>query len=838
MAAEESTFSDPDASAEAVPAPIDKENKESRYRLILDSALDAIVTMSENGSVVDWNRRAEQLFGWKESEAVGRSMSDLIIPHHLRGLHQQGLERFLSTGYGPILNRRLEVPALRRDGREFPVELTVAAARIGDRWMFTAFLRDLSEQKASENRAYLQHECTRMLAMAAGWREAVPMVIMAVLERTSWEVGALWRVDGETGLLACEDILALPGFPATERIEQRKAAGIGPGEGLLGQAMVERQGRWIGDLSEEDVAAADEPLLEAGLRAYFAFPVILEGRIVIVMEFASREPRAEDRLIGETLVSLGGQLGQFIQRRRVEQELRESRERLALVFDNVNDAVCLFTVEGKGRFRCIEANRIAQGSLGRGPRDVLGRTMDELMSASEYPEWLEKAQKVAAGRRRLRIEAESSDGRAGRRIEEQTWLPIIGRAGLCTHILVIMRDVTEAKVAEAAMRQAQKMEAVGRLAGGIAHDFNNLLTVINGYCDIGLGTLSEDHPFRPMLSEVKASGERAARLTRQLLAFSRKQILSPQVLDLNRIVADMAHMLRRLLGENVEVAVATGTELRKVRVDPGQMEQVILNLSVNARDAMPRGGRLTLETANVDLDESYATTHLETRPGPHVMLAVSDTGAGMPPEVKARIFEPFFTTKPAGKGTGMGLATVYGIVKQSGGSINVYSEPGRGTVFKIYFPAVPEAEQAIQEPEHGPGGAFRHGSGETVLLAEDDDAVRTLVARTLERRGWRVLEARNAEEAEAIAARELSPILLLLTDVVMPGAGGRTLARRIARAHPEAKVLFMSGYTDNAIVHNGELEPGTAFLQKPFSPDALERKIRELLGSLPRTVSS
>jgi two-component system cell cycle sensor histidine kinase/response regulator CckA len=391
--------------------------------------------------------------------------------------------------------------------------------------------------------------------------------------------------------------------------------------------------------------------------------------------------------------------------------------------------------------------------------------------------------------------------------------------------VAVMHDITERKKLEEQFRQAQKMEAVGHLAGGIAHDFNNLLTVILGYSETLLTELSHDRHLRDMVLEVYQVGERAAMLTRQLLAFSRKQVLAPQVVDLNGIVMDLEKMLRRLIGEDIELHVAPAADLGRVFADPGQLEQVLLNLVVNARDAMPRGGQLTIETRNVELDAAYAQDHLAVQPGSYVLLAVSDTGCGMDEATRARLFEPFFTTKEPGKGTGLGLATVYGIVKQSGGDIFVYSEVGRGTTFKIYLPRV---QQPLAPP--GPKGLGRMPRGdETVLLVEDEDSVRGLSRHVLLLSGYRVLEARNGDEALGISGDYAGAIDLLLTDVVMPNMGGRELADHMSRQRPTLKVLYLSGYTEDAVVRHGVLAADTAFLQKPFTPAALAQKVRDVL---------
>jgi len=389
------------------------------------------------------------------------------------------------------------------------------------------------------------------------------------------------------------------------------------------------------------------------------------------------------------------------------------------------------------------------------------------------------------------------------------------------------RDVTERRSLERQLLQAQKMEAVGRLAGGIAHDFNNVLTAIFGYVDLLLDGLPTLSPLRPDIEEIRTAAERAAGLTRQLLAFSRKQVLQMRTLDLNELLTDIDKLLRRLLGEDIDIVTKLDPRLGAVRADSGQLEQVVVNLAVNARDAMPGGGRLTIETRNAELDEAYTRQHVPVRPGRYVMFALSDTGTGMSPETMAHMFEPFFTTKEAGKGTGLGLATVYGIVKQSGGYVWCYSELGHGTTFTVYLPRV----DAPAEPQAPPREVATVTGTETILLAEDDEILRPLTKGLLAKLGYTVLEAESAEQAFAVAGVHQGPIHLLVADVVMPGASGRKLARRLAQSRPETRVLYVSGYTDDAIVHHGMLEPGLNFLQKPFTPAALARKVRDVLDS-------
>jgi len=415
--------------------------------------------------------------------------------------------------------------------------------------------------------------------------------------------------------------------------------------------------------------------------------------------------------------------------------------------------------------------------------------------------------------------------------ERATISAVLDESGKIVQYVAVKQDTTHEMHLEGQLRQAQKMEAIGQLAGGVAHDFNNLLTAINGYTSLALQKLDDENSVKPYLEEVKKAGERATNLTRQLLAFGRKQILQPVALDLNGVVTDMNKMLRRLIGEDIELRAQLAPALKRTKGDPGQIEQVLVNLVVNARDAMPRGGTMIIETANAQLDQEFARNHVGSQAGNYVMLAVSDTGCGMAEETRARIFEPFFTTKEKGKGTGLGLSTVYGIVKQSGGSIWVYSELGKGTSFKVYLPEMTEssrpAEKGVSPEETIPGGR------ETVLLVEDEEMVRGLTTKILEQAGYNVVAARGGDEALQLCTELEQKIDLLLTDVVMPGASGKEVAETMTRLMPGIRVLFMSGYTDEAIVHHGVLDSNVEFIQKPFTPFSLSKKVREVLDLQP-----
>ena len=410
-----------------------------------------------------------------------------------------------------------------------------------------------------------------------------------------------------------------------------------------------------------------------------------------------------------------------------------------------------------------------------------------------------------------------------------SFFPVAVLDGPPLGIGMFVAETTERRGLEAQLQQAQKMEAVGQLAGGIAHDFNNLLTVITSYGAMVMGDLPRESPHAADVQEILNAANRASSLTRQLLAFSRRQVLQPHVLDLNELTGNLEKMLRRLLREDIQLVTRFDPRLALVNADAGQLEQVIVNLVVNARDAMPRGGRISIETSNVTLGEGYGPMHANTTPGPYVLLSVSDTGKGMDKATQAHIFEPFFTTKPIGQGTGLGLSTVYGIVKQSGGYVWVYSELDRGTTFKVYLPAV----SGITKPNESERDAQAQVAGgpERILLVEDEPNVRRIAKRILERNGYTVLEASNGTEALRMLERRQEPIALVLTDLVMPEMGGRELASKLRIVSPTSRVLFMSGYTEDAVLRQSVMEPGAIFLDKPFTFDTLIRKVREALAA-------
>lgn len=549
--------------------------------------------------------------------------------------------------------------------------------------------------------------------------------------------------------------------------------------------------------------------------------VAKDGRILWVKSNSALIMDDEGRPVG-----LRGVTIDITERKQAEVAIKEAEERYRSIFENAIEGIFQSTTDGK----FISVNPAMARILGyESPEELIASRTDIGIQHYVDPNSREQLLQLLAEQGIVvGYECEVYRKNLSRIWVIENIRVICDESGTVLHYEGSIEDITERKMLEEQFRQSQKLEAVGMLAGGIAHDFNNLLTAITGYSSLTLMRLKAEDPLWQNIEEIKKAGDRAAALTRQLLAFSRKQVLQLQILNLNDVVSEMEKMLKRLIGEDIELRTVLDPELGTIKSDPGQIEQIIMNLLVNARDAMPQGGKLTIETKNVYLDEDYVRHHIAVNPGPYVMLAVSDTGIGMDEKIRGHIFEPFFTTKEAGRGTGLGLSTVYGIVKQSGGNIWVSSEVGQGTIFNIYLPRTDEGTRDYKRSADTV--ADLHGT-ETILLVEDDEMVRKLASQVLEIYGYQVLEATNGGTAFLICERHSGPIHLLITDVIMPEISGLELANRLAQLRPDMKVLYMSGYTDNAIAHRGVLGEDANFIQKPFSPDALAYKVRELLDT-------
>ncbi|HKU27155.1 MAG TPA: PAS domain-containing protein [Candidatus Sulfotelmatobacter sp.] len=595
------------------------------------------------------------------------------------------------------------------------------------------------------------------------------------------------------------------------------------GAGFVGKSIDQILGKTDRELFSADTAGAimemDRKVMVQGLTQTYEERGTSNGvsRLYLATKGPYRDAHGE-------IIGLLGISRDITERKQAEEEIRQSQQKLGIHFQHTPLAV----VEWDLDFRVAAWNPSAERIFGYSRQEALGQHARFIVPTQYWPQVDQVWQALLhqKGGARSTNDNLTKDGRT----ISCEWYntPLVDESGKVLGVASLVQDVTERVALEDRLRQSQKMEAVGRLAGGVAHDFNNLLTVIIGYSQILADGLPAGSRLAESTAQIKAAADRAAGITRQLLAFSRKTVLSPHVISLNDIVLNLDSLLRRLIGEDIEVITVPAQDLGSVKADPSQIEQVVLNLALNARDAMPHGGKLTVETSNATLDGRYSREHKSVEPGRYVMLAVSDTGEGMSEETQARIFEPFYTTKEVGKGTGLGLSMVYGIVKQSGGHIWVYSEPGRGSTFKIYFPRT-DAPAEILEPEKHVSKVQR--GTETILLVEDDEQLRELSSSVLTNCGYNVLVASSPEQGLTICKANADEIRLLVTDVVMPRINGRQLAEQVLKFHPQMKVLYISGYTNNAIVHYGVLDPGLWFLPKPFTLSELVAKVREVLDA-------
>jgi len=758
---------------------------ELRTRLIIDTALDAVIAMNSSGVISDWSAQAESMFGWSRAEAVGQLMSATIIPLRYREAHNRGLKKFLATGEGPVLNRRIEVTGLSRDGREFPIELAISPSKLGDTWTFSAFIRDLTERRRAEEALTQEERRYRELF------EDVPV--------------GLYRSTPEGGLIdANPAMVSMLGFPDRESLLATPAPAlyVNPEDRL----------RWSAQMKGEGA------VLDFEVRMRRA-----DGAVIWARD-TTHVKRAPDG----TVLLYEGVLEEITGRVEAEHALQANERRLIQILEAVPIGIFVSDAVGTSVF----SNGAAQKMFGTGV--IPGRSAGDL--AQTYKTYVAGTDEVYPLERMpllkaLKGVASSVDDveiREGGRVVSLSiqGAPILDGEGKVIGAVVALNDSTGRKTLESQLRQTSKMEAVGQLAGGVAHDFNNLLTVIMSYGAMLLDRLDPADSNREDVQEIAAAADRAAGLTRQLLAFSRQQVMQPRVVSINAVIGDLEKMLRRLIGEDIKLTTSLDPGLATIYADPGQLEQVLMNLVVNARDAMPAGGQLSICTSNSELSEESATGALHAADGDYVMLAVSDTGTGMTREVQQRLFEPFFTTKESGRGTGLGLATVYGIVNQSGGEIYVYSAVGEGSTIKVYFPRY--TAKAEGRPYEVKSRDTPRGS-EKILLVEDDDNLRGLVARVLKKCGYSVIVAGGGLEALTLVSDPEIHIDGVITDVVMPGMNGRELVDKLIESRPHIASLLMSGYTDDEVLRRGVLHGDMAFLQKPFTPDQLARKVRDVL---------
>ena len=747
----------------------------ARLAAIVNSSDDAIFSTTREGVIATWNAGAERMYGYAAEEIKGKSFSTFIPEDRRADL--AGIAERLLRGERLV---HFEHEDMRKDGSRLQVLLTLSPIKDATGFVtgVSIISRDITERKRAEEELYQS-------------RQMLQSILDTIPQRVFWK-------DRNMLFLGCNSAFAID-------------AGLKDPTEIIGKNDYDLA--W-GETAE--LYRADDKLVMEQETPRLNFDEPQNRPDGSLRWLRTNKLPLRDRE-GE-VIGVIGTYEDITERKRVEAE----HTRLVTAIEQAAETLMVTDIRGTIEYVNPAFTRIT----GYSREEVLGQNPRILKSGKQDQVFYQQLWATILRGEIWHGELINRRKEGNLYTEEMNIAPVRDALGEVTHFIATKQDVTEHKQLGQQLIQAQKMEAVGRLAGGVAHDFNNLLTIINGYAALLSEETSTEDPRRARLKEILMAGERAASLTRQLLAFSRRQVLEPRVLNLNSVLADIEKMLRRLIGEDVELVSTLKPDVGRVKVDPGQIEQVIMNLALNARDAMPEGGKLLIETSNVEIDEKYVRSHSPMMPGKYVMVAVSDTGCGMDLDTQAHIFEPFFTTKEEGRGTGLGLATVYGIVKQSGGFIWVYSEPGRGSTFKIYLPFieenVPKAKPAKVRTKQVKGS-------ETVLVVEDEGGVRSLVCQTLASQGYKVLEAAGAAQALKISEQHTEPIHLLLTDVVMPQTDGKKLAMRLSTLHPETKVLYMSGYTDDAIVRHGILNVGTSFLQKPFLPRVLLLKIREVL---------
>jgi len=799
------------------------QDSEVRLRALLEGAPAGVLGVNTDGKILFANAHAEEIFGYAHGELLGAPV-ELLMPERFRGHHPGQRASYYAQpqtramGAGRILHGR------RKNGSEFPAEIGLSFAETADGPLIITMVQDITERKMTEE------EIRRATSFLDSIVENIPNLIFLKDARDLRYV----RLNR-----AGEELLG----HSREELLGRNDHDLFPGEADFFTSKdreLLQSGKPL-DIPEESVHTKDHgvrilhtrkiPIFDAAGRPAYILGVsedITERkrmqeellRAKEDLEQRVRERTAELHQSNEEL------LQQILENRKTLEARRESEQRLALHMRQTP----LAAIEWNLNYEVTEWNPAAEKVFGYTREEALGRHANFIVP-EHFRAHTEKVLRDLVARTGGARSTNENVTKEGKIILCEWYnTPLVDKNGRVVGVASLANDVSEYRRLEEQFRQAQKMEAIGQLAGGVAHDFNNLLNVILGYSDMLLDGMPGNDPKRKSIEHIRSAGERAASLTRQLLAFSRKQVLEPRVVNLNDILLGMDHLLRRLIGEDIELVRHADPSLGLVKVDPGQMEQVVMNLAVNARDAMPHGGKLTLEASNLVLQPETSSNPMGSKPGEYVVLTISDTGSGMDQATQKHIFEPFFTTKEPGKGTGLGLSTVYGIVQQSGGSVWVSSEPGQGTTFKIYLPRVSGIAQSLAPAE--PLRLDTRGA-ETILVVEDDDSLRMLACEYLSAKGYTVLSAASGPAALRLVECHPGPIALLITDVVMPGMSGPVLAEKLLQIRPHLKPLFVSGYTQNVIFQDGVIDAGVEFLQKPYKLFDLAQKVHNMLAQGP-----